>query len=318
MDRKPSVLVLGGGPDAERDVSLVSSACVAKALTEAGHEVNYQKIDKPTAEELARWGGEVVFPVLHGGWGEGGPLQDILARGKRPFVGCKGPAARMAMDKIASKLVAAQNGVPTAACAVFNPRDEACPLGEMPVVLKPIHEGSSVGVHICKTATQWVDGAAAVREDLRRHPERSYMVERAILGSRELTVGVMGSSGGGIEVLDPVEIKPAVEFYDYQAKYNRDDTRYTVDPVLPAGVKERVQGWARTMFEALGCRHLARVDFLLAADGSAWLLEANTMPGFTDHSLFPMAAGHRTASGKMAMPALCSHLVMLAWSGENA
>jgi D-alanine-D-alanine ligase len=317
MDTKPSVLVLGGGPDAEREVSLTSSRFVAKSLGEAGHEVNYQVIDKPTGEEIARWGGDVVFPVLHGGWGEGGPLQDLLehgSAGRRPFVGCRGHAARLAMDKIATKMIAAVKGVPTAASAVFNPRDDACPLGEMPVVLKPIHEGSSVGVHICRTGVQWRDGVAAVREDLRRHPERAYLVERAVLGARELTVGVMGARKGmgvgGLEVLDPVEIKPAVEFYDYQAKYTRNDTRYTVDPELPAGVKERVQGWARTMFEALGCRHLARIDFLLGSDGSAWLLEANTMPGFTDHSLFPMAAGHRG----MGMPVLCSHLVMLAAS----
>lgn len=315
MDTKPSVLVLGGGPDAEREVSLVSSRCVAKALTEAGHQVNYQVIDRPTVDELARWGGEVVFPVLHGGWGEGGPLQDILEALKRPYVGCRGNAARLAMDKIATKMLAAQHGVPTAPCAVFNARDEGCPLGDFPVVLKPIHEGSSVGVHIVKTPGQWRDAINAVREDIRRHPERAYMVERAILGARELTVGVTGSwtagSAGGaeIEVLDPVEIRPAVEFYDYQAKYNRDDTRYTVDPELPAGVKQKVQGWAREMFAALGCRHLARVDFLLAP-GGVFLLEVNTMPGFTDHSLFPMAAAHR---GK-PMPAICSHLVALAWS----
>lgn len=312
MDQKHSVLVLGGGPDAEREVSLVSSRCVAKALVEAGHEVNYQVIDRPNLDELSRWGGSVVFPVLHGGWGEGGPLQDLLERGKRPYVGCRGPAARLAMDKIATKLVAAEKGVATAACAVFNPRDEGCPLGEMPVVLKPVHEGSSVGVHICRTSIQWSDAVCAVREDLRRHPDRAYLVERAVLGARELTIGVMGTRSGGADVLPPVEIKPAVEFYDYQAKYNRDDTRYTVDPPLPPGVKERVQNWARTMFEALGCRHLARVDFLLASDGSAWLLEANTMPGFTDHSLFPMAAAHQG----MPMPALCSHLVSLA--GQEA
>lgn len=314
MDGKPSVLVLGGGPDAEREVSLVSSKSVAAALSHAGHEVNYQVIDRPQASELARWGGDVVFPVLHGGWGEGGPLQDLLEQLRRPYVGCRPGAARAAMDKIGTKFTAVLKGVPTGVCAVFNPRDDGCPLGELAVVVKPVHEGSSVGVHICRTAAEWSGAAAAVREDLRRHPERVYMVERAVLGSRELTVGVIGTAkpAGGCEVLDPVEIRPAVEFYDYQAKYKRNDTRYTVDPELPAGLKERLQGWAKAMFEGLSCRHLARIDFLLGKDGSASLLEVNTMPGFTDHSLLPMAAAHRG----MPMPALCSHLVALAW-GER-
>ena len=310
MDSKPSVLVLGGGPDAEREVSLVSSRAVASALQHAGHAVNYQVIDRPTIQEMSLWAGEVVFPVLDGGWGEGGPLQDLLEQLGRPFVGCRAKAARTAMDKMATKLIASQQGVPTAAACVFNPADEGCPLGEMPVVMKPVHEGSSVGVHICRTMPQWQDAVRATRDDMKRHPDRVYMVERGVLGARELTVGVLGIATDrlGCEALDPIEIKPSVEFYDYEAKYKRDDTVYVTDPPLPEGVKGRVQTWAKTMFEAIGCQHLARVDFLLDREGGVWLLEVNTMPGFTDHSLLPMAAAHR---GR-AMPALCSSLVSLA------
>ncbi len=310
MDTKPSVLVLGGGPDAEREVSLVSSRAVAAALQHAGHSVNYQIIDRPTLQEISLWAGEVVFPVLHGGWGEGGPMQDILEGLGRPFVGCRGKAARMAMDKMGTKLIAAQHGVPTAAAVVFNAADEGCPLGDMPVVMKPVHEGSSVGVHICRTWPQWNDAVVATRGDMKRHPDRVYMVERAVLGARELTVGVLGSETDrmGCEALDPIEINPSVAFYDYEAKYKRDDTVYVTDPPLPEGVRAKVQGWARTMFEAIGCQHLARVDFLMDREGGLWLLEVNTMPGFTDHSLLPMAAAHR---GR-AMPGLCSYLVSLA------
>lgn len=309
-----SVLVLGGGPDAEREVSLVSSKAVAAALVHAGHTVNYQVIDRPTLRELKNWAGDVVFPVLHGGWGEGGPLQDLLEQLGRPYVGCRPQAARMAMDKLGTKLTAASIGVRTAPAGSFNPRDEGCPLGPVsaaaPVVLKPVHEGSSVGVHICRDARQWADAVEATREDMRRHPDRAYMVERGILGSKELTVGVLGNHDGSAEPLDPILIAPAVEFYDYQAKYHRNDTSYTVDAPLPTGVKEQVQRWAGEMFRALGCRHLARVDFLMDAAGLCWLLEVNTMPGFTDHSLLPMAAAHRGRP----MPSLCSHLVSLAAS----
>jgi len=221
------------------------------------------------------------------------------------------------MDKLGTKLTAASMGIRTAPAGSFNPRDDGCPLGAVtgskPVVVKPVHEGSSVGVHICRDQRQWESAVGAVREDMRRHPDRAYMVERGILGSKELTVGVIGTEEGVPEPLDPILIAPAVEFYDYQAKYTRNDTKYEVDPPLPTGVKELVRRWAAEMFRGLGCRHLARVDFLMDADGLCWLLEVNTMPGFTDHSLLPMAAAHR---GRL-MPDLCSHLVSLAWPGRR-
>ncbi len=114
------------------------------------------------------------------------------------------------------------------------------------------------------------------------------MVEQAILGGRELTVGLLDG-----EPLAPIEIRPAVAFYDYNAKYHSDDTRYLVDPELPPGVREAAQKHARSLFAAIGCRHLARADFLLDSRNHLWLLEINTMPGFTGHSLLPMAAAHR-------------------------
>ena len=317
MNERPSVLVLGGGPDAEREVSLVSSKAVAGALAAAGHAVNYQIIDRPNLRELSAWAGDAVFPVMHGGWVEGGPLQDLLESLGRPYVGCQPAAARQAMDKLGTKLTAASMGIRTAPAGSFNPRDDGCPLGAVtaskPVVVKPVHEGSSVGVHICRDQRQWESAVGAVREDMRRHPDRAYMVERGILGSKELTVGVIGNADGGGQALDPILIAPAVEFYDYQAKYTRNDTRYVVDPPLPTGVKDLVRRWAEEMFQGLGCRHLARVDFLMDAEGLCWLLEVNTMPGFTDHSLLPMAAAHRG----MPMPELCSYLVSLASPGRR-
>jgi D-alanine-D-alanine ligase len=298
-----TVLVLGGGPDAEREVSLVSSKAVAAAIDRSGSfRANYQIIDRATLGDLKGMEGGVIFPVLHGGWGEGGPLQDLLEADGRPFVGCRGSAARLAMDKLATKLLASQLGVPTQPASVYNARDRACPFA-FPVVLKPVHEGSSVGVHICRTEADWANAIAKVASDVKQHPSRVYMVERAVLGGSELTVGMLDG-----KPLPPIEIKPSVEFYDYEAKYHRNDTQYVVDPTLPAGVGGAIQGFAKKMFDGLGARHLSRVDFLLDGTGKVWLLEVNTLPGFTDHSLLPMAANRQG----LPMERLCASLVQMA------
>lgn len=299
---RASVLVLGGGPDAEREVSLISSQAVSVALREAGYDVNYRVIVKPTLTQFRAMKGDVVFPVLHGGWGEGGPLQDVLEKLGRPYVGCKSLAARLAMDKMGTKLVAASLGIPTNPACVLNLRDSACPLS-LPVVVKPVHEGSSVGVHICCTANDWSKAHRAVASDVRKHPHRAYMVERAVLGGREVTVGVLDG-----KALPIIEIRPKVAFYDYEAKYNRDDTEYRVEPSLPRGASKLLSLHAMRLAKAMGVRHLCRVDFLLDRAGDAWLLEVNTMPGFTGHSLVPMAAAHTG----LPMPKLCAKLVHMA------
>lgn len=281
------VLVLGGGPDAEREVSLESSRCVAEALaTLAGYRVHREVIGAIDLATLRSLPGEVIFPALHGPFGEGGPLQDLMEQDGRPYVGCRAFAARAAMDKIGSKLAGLGVGVPTTPARVFNPRDLACPL-PLPVVLKPIHEGSSVGVHICTTPGQWEAAVLAATADIKANPQRSYMVEGAVLGGAELTVGILDGTP-----LAPIRIRPKSEFYDYHAKYHSDDTKYEVDPPLAPGLKERLQQQARALAVAIGVRHLCRVDFLLSREGEPWLLEVNTMPGFTGHSLLPMAAAH--------------------------
>jgi D-alanine-D-alanine ligase len=129
------------------------------------------------------------------------------------------------------------------------------------------------------------------------------MIEQAVLGPREVTVGVLDG-----EALPVIEIKSAVEFYDYEAKYNRDDTQYVVGPPLPGGLTQTLQQRALAVAKAIGVRHLCRVDFLLDSAGNAWFLEVNTMPGFTSHSLLPMAAH---AIG-LDFAALTSRLVQMA------
>ncbi|TVQ61443.1 MAG: D-alanine--D-alanine ligase [Phycisphaerales bacterium] len=291
------VLVLGGGPDAEREVSLRSAAGVASALREAGCGVVEATIGRVTADELRALEGDVVFPVLHGSFGEGGGLQDLLEADGRAYVGCGARAARLAMDKLATKAAAWRAGVPTADAALVNPHDEVCAL-DLPVVVKPVHEGSSVGLRIVRTAAAYAAAVEAVREH-----GRPNMVEAFVRG-RELTVGVVDLEGHGLAALPIVEIAPASGVYDYQAKYERNDTRYTANPDLPSGARETVQARALTVARAIGVRHLARVDFLLDEHGEAWLLELNTMPGFTATSLLPMAG---RAAG-IEMPTLCARL----------
>jgi D-alanine-D-alanine ligase len=298
---RPSVLVLGGGPDAEREVSITSARHVADALRAAGHVVHAQTIDTLTIHELRALPGDVVFPVLHGGWGEGGPLQDLLEQDGRPFVGSGSRAARMAMDKVATKAVALSLGIPTPQVFILDPRDPVCPM-DFPVVVKPVHEGSTIGLYICNNEGEWAAARATIADELSRGVRRSYMIEPRVPG-RELTVGIIDG-----QALPIIEITPAEGLYDYDAKYHRNDTRYTLDPDLPPGVTETIKTHAVNLARAIGTRHLARVDFILDPTGIAGLLEVNTLPGFTDHSLVPMAAAH---AGE-PMPALCSRLVSLA------
>jgi len=233
-----------------------------------------------------------VFPVLHGPWGEGGPLQELLETVGRPYVGSRPPAAALAMDKLATKHIVSGAGVRTP-CAQRLETGDDCDLAS-PLVLKPIDDGSSVDLDICRSE------ADVVSARCRLHPARGAVMAESYVTGREITVGIVGS-----QPLPLIEIIPsaAVEFYDYDAKYLRDDTRYEIDPKLPGDLGEQCMSAAVAAFRGVGCRDLARVDFILSDDGP-WFLEINTMPGFTTHSLVPMAA----ATLGLDMPALCGLL----------
>lgn len=310
------VLVLGAGPDAEREVSIASATAVHAACSAARLDATLLLIDRPTIEQISAWETDVVFPVLHGPYGEGGEIQSLLAQARLPFVGSGFRAARLAMDKLATKLIAARLSIPTPDACVLDAvgvlaasdtgRAPSCPLA-LPVVVKPVAEGSSVGLHICHDPDQWRTAMAGVARDLAAHPGRAYMIERFTPG-RELTASVLGDGSGKLTALPLIEIAPKGGVYDYDAKYQRTDTVYTVGPDLPDTIVSGIQGHALTLCEALGVRHLARVDFLLGDDGRWSLLEVNTMPGFTATSLLPKAA----AAAGLPMPRLCAQLVGMA------
>jgi D-alanine-D-alanine ligase len=293
----PVVLVLMGGPGAERAVSLESGRAVADALRACRRfGVVDCIIDAPGLDELAALaeGCDAVFPVLHGQWGEGGALQDLLEDLALPYVGSRPRPARLAMDKLAAKTILADEGVRTPPAQRLDEGDR-CTLVP-PIVLKPIDDGSSVDLRICRNA------AAIDRARAELHPKRGRLLAESYIAGRELTVGIIGG-----EVLPLIEITPAVEFYDYEAKYVRPDTRYALQPDVPSMAARQMQAWSLMAFRRLGCRDIARVDFMLDEHGP-WFLEINTMPGFTSHSLVPMAARH----AGVEMPELCARLAQTA------
>ena len=286
------VAVLRGGPDAEHEVSLASGGRVLAALRrDPRFNATDHVIDRPTIDELAALEVDVVFPVLHGPFGEGGELQQRLEAAGLPYVGSGPEASQLAMDKAATKTACSEVGVPTAPWAMLTP-GEACPLPS-PVVVKPVNEGSSVGVRLCRSADE-LDSARSELQD--QYPD---LMAEAFIKGRELTVGIAGD-----RTLPIIEIRPAVTFYDYEAKYERNDTEYILEPELPEGIADTCARHARTTFDCLGCRDVARVDYMLDGRG-IWMLEVNTMPGFTDHSLLPKAAQHAGTG----MTELCAGLV---------
>ena len=310
---KPHVLVLGGGPDAEREVSIKSSTTIANGLNASGrYTAKLEIIDTVTPAQLAAMKGDVVFPYLHGPWGEGGPLQDILEDAAssptgtpRPFVGSNGRASRAAMDKVATKATALELGIPTPPMWILNTRDPVCPT-RLPVIVKPIHEGSTIGLHVCATRAAFAAACEAIHAEQAQRlrdglPARSYMIEPKVPG-REITIGVIDGVA-----LPVIEIKPKDGLYDFEAKYTRNDTQYLFD-TLPEAVAKKASKHTTKLFKALGLRHLARADFMLDADGIVWLLEINTTPGFTDHSLVPKASRHAGVD----VPALCANLADMA------
>ncbi len=292
-----TVLVLMGGPDAEREVSLMSGRAIAQAIRDTERfRVIEQIINTEDASSLSAMmqddagNVDVVFPALHGPWGEGGPLQEILTQIGVPYIGSGPRASALAMNKVMTKSLLA-GIVPSPSSRQLMPNDE-CEL-DPPVVLKPIDDGSSVDMRICRT----VEDIDTARTAL--HPGRGALLAERFIEGRELTVGIICG-----EALPLIEIVPAVEFYDYDAKYERDDTRYILNPQVPPEVARQCAMYAIEAFHRLGCRDLARADFMLD-DVGPWFLEINTMPGFTSHSLVPMAASH----AGMKMPDLCATLI---------
>lgn len=275
------VTVLYGGPSAEREVSLVSGKAVIEGLKSAGHEVFGSDVS-PTDLSGLDHPADVIFPVLHGQFGESGELQEILEQRKIPFVGSGSKASRLGMDKIKTKQAWEKAGLPT---PPWRRLDSANPraLEEVgaPCVVKAISSGSSIDVFVCKT----MDEARTACDKIMANHEAA-LIEKFIQGP-ELTVGLLEE-----KPLAPIRIVPKRGFFDFEAKYKAADTEHRFDTGLPKSVVEQCRELARKANEIVGARDLARIDIMLDDQHCPYLLEINTLPGFTPKSLLPEAANH--------------------------
>ena|SRR5690606_19348557 len=278
------VAVLMGGPGSEREVSLQSGAGVLDALRSRG--VDAFAVDGiPALLDAIRAGGvDRVFNILHGRGGEDGVLQGAMRALGVPVTGCGVLGAALSMDKVRSKQVWQAVGLPTAPYAVFHPQrgenlEAAIASVGLPVVVKPSREGSSVGISRVFDAS---DVQAAI--ELAARHDGELLIERLIVGD-ELTVAVLDG-----EALPSIRIVPAGEYYDYHAKYVADDTRYLCPGIDDADDELALRGLAVRSAAALDVDGWCRVDVMRDRDGGFWLLEVNTAPGMTTHSLVPKAA----------------------------
>jgi D-alanine-D-alanine ligase len=277
------VTVLYGGPSAEREVSLISGKAVIDGLRSMGHDVFASDVSPTDLSGLDR-SADVIFPVLHGQFGESGELQEILEQRGLAFVGSGSKASHLGMNKVDTKRAWERAGLPTPAYRVIR-RGE--PVGEIPgsCVVKAIDSGSSIDVYLCKAAAEMpAQAREAIDRVLARHEH--VLVEQFIDGV-ELTVGLLEE-----KPLAPIRIVPKREFFDYEAKYKASDTEHRFDTGLPAKVVETCRELARRANEVVGARDLARVDIMLDREHNPYLLEINTLPGFTPKSLLPEAAKH--------------------------
>lgn len=296
MSGAAHIVVMRGGPSAEREVSLRSGAAVAGALRGLGHRVT--ELDPRPGAWVLPADAEVVFLALHGTYGEDGAVQAELEALGVPFTGCDAAASRVAFDKVLTKERCLAAGVPTPRHLVVKDRNAPWPAGwRPPLVVKPARQGSSVGLRFVDCESGWPAalGAALQHDD-------AALVEERVVG-RELTVGILEG-----RALPLVEVRPLSGAYDYASKYTAGATKYLCPAPLDESLAADAQAAGLRAFAAVGGRDYARVDVMLDAAGRPWVLEVNTLPGMTETSLLPKAA----AAAGSSFPVLCGRMVELA------
>ena len=292
------VTVLMGGPSAESEVSRRTGRAVVRALSEKGIPV--VAVDMPDEHFWLPPQTDVVFVALHGTFGEDGTLQRILEERGVPYTGSGPDASALAFDKARAKAAFLEAGIPTPRAVVVDApvcrREQLEPLA-LPVVVKPARQGSSVGVTVVRREAE-LEAACKRARDY----DEKLVIEEFIPG-RELTVGILGE-----QALPVVEIKPKKTFYSYEAKYTAGESEYLVPAPLDTQTAARAQTLAQRAHRCLGCRDYSRVDIRLDPRGRMFVLEVNTLPGFTDTSLFPMAA----RAANLSFCDVCVRLVEMA------
>ncbi len=304
-----NVVVLMGGPSGEHEISLKSGSGVAEALSQRHWTVTPIVIPKTltvaqaiswTRQALERACPDVVFVALHGTFGEDGVIQQLCEETQLAYTGSDSVASRLGMDKAASRRRFEQAGlrVPQWTVVDVHADGQALPKGfSLPVVIKPMSQGSSLGVSIVRSPS----GLAGAFEQAAEYG--SQVLVEAFVEGREVTVGVLGD-----DTLPVIEIRPHHAFFDFTAKYTPGSTDYLVPAPLETAVVKKVQAAGRAAHEVLGCRHLSRTDCIVNRDGEPVILEVNTIPGFTPTSLLPKAA----ACIGLSYQDVCERLVLLA------
>ena len=276
------VAVLFGGRSAEREVSLKSGTAVLEALLRSGVDAHAFDPAVQNLQALVDEGFDRAFIALHGRFGEDGTVQGALELLGMPYTGSGVLASALGMDKWRTKLVWQAAGLPIPDYALLDENSDwksvAHQLG-LPLFVKPACEGSSVGISKVKAVSEF----QAAYLDAVKH-DKLVLAEKFI-GGGEYTAAILGE-----QALPVIKIVPANEFYDYEAKYLRNDTRYLCPSDLSATQEIEMQRLAKEAFALIGGQGWGRVDFLMSDTGQPYLLEVNTSPGMTDHSLVPMAA----------------------------
>jgi D-alanine-D-alanine ligase len=303
------VAVLKGAVGAERQVSLISGKCVADALrkTKLVDVIEHDFLpDEP--DILDDKSIDVFFLAFHGEFGEGGRMQEICEQKKLIFTGCDSKSSKIAFDKMACKKAIEKAALPVPRTVEIrisrqlaridsklkNMGESHGELVEPKFVIKPIRQGSSVGVQI----TQGIENTKIAAQKC-FDQFGDCMIEEFIKGT-ELTVGILENT-----CLPIIEIRTAHQFYDYDAKYNDDNTQYLFDTVSDKQTVQKINDVALKSFNAVGCRDFSRVDVILSGDGIPYVIEINTIPGFTNHSLLPKAA----AKAGIDMSRLCLQII---------
>ncbi len=302
------ILVLAGGPSSEREISLKSGRAVAQALTDAGHCVSLfdPRLEQLTSIESLRF--DVAFIALHGRYGEDGGVQQQLEAIGLPYTGSGPAASALAFSKSDAKARFKECGVATPEAVTFDVDDsiEECVLRAaalgFPVVVKPDRQGSSIGISFAHDADEL---ATAIETALAFDAQG--VIEVAISGE-EWTVPLLDEM-----VLPPIRIGTPHAFFDYEAKYLREDTAYEFPEDTPIDRLNLIVETAQQAAKALGATSLSRVDLRVDSTGKPWVLEVNTVPGLTDHSLAPKSAARRG----MSFPALCEEVCLRAIAAHH-
>jgi D-alanine-D-alanine ligase len=296
MGKNLNITVMLGGPSAEREVSLRTGTAVAKALRSLGHQVH--ELDPVDATWTLPPKTDVVFLALHGTYGEDGTVQEQLEKLGVPYTGCDPEASRIAFDKVLTKQRCVAAGVPTAKFEVFDSAAVSWPIGwTPPVILKPVRQGSSVGLQFVDRVENFHEALAeALRFD------SQVLMEEKILG-RETTVGILDG-----KPLPVVEVKVKEGGFDYKNKYTPGASEHFCPADFDVATTKKIQDAALGAFNAIGGRDYARVDVMVRANGDPIVLEVNTLPGMTELSLLPDAA--KAAGINYAQ--LCQRMIDLA------